>query len=67
MTSDPNFQNTYATTMSEIAVSIVEDDAQARQILAGWINKAKGFKCVSHYGSAEDAVKQLPADHPKPA
>lgn len=50
--------------MSEIAVSIVEDDAQARQILAGWINKAKGFKCVGQYGSAEDAVKQLPADRP---
>jgi DNA-binding NarL/FixJ family response regulator len=54
----------YNYSMSDIAVSIVEDDAQARQILAEWIRKAKGFKCVSDYGSGEEALQHLPADRP---
>ncbi len=50
--------------MSQITVSIVEDDAQARQILAGWIRSADGFECLSKHGSAEHALAQLPREKP---
>jgi DNA-binding NarL/FixJ family response regulator len=43
-----------------IRVSIVEDDSQAREILADWINRAEGFRCVSRHGSGEDALATLP-------
>jgi len=36
-----------------IAVSIVEDDAQARKILAGWISRASGFRLAGEWGDAE--------------
>ncbi|NOS70559.1 MAG: response regulator transcription factor [Verrucomicrobia bacterium] len=45
-------------------VSIVEDNEQLRVTLARVLNRAAGFKCVSHYGSAEDALKGLPTDKP---
>ena len=48
-----------------ISVSIVEDDAQARQILADWIRRADGFRCVSEHGSAESALATLPAEKPE--
>lgn len=48
-----------------ISVSIVEDDAPARQILAGWIRRAEGFRCVSEHGSAESALAQLPQEKPE--
>jgi DNA-binding NarL/FixJ family response regulator len=47
-----------------IAVSIVEDDAPAREILAGWVRRAEGFRHVSDYGSAEAALAHLPAERP---
>jgi DNA-binding NarL/FixJ family response regulator len=47
-----------------IAVSIVEDDAQARQILAGWIRRSEGFEFLSEYESAESALTSLPAQKP---
>ncbi len=50
--------------MLAIGISVVEDDSQARSILVEWINKAKGFTCVSHYGSAEEALERLPQDRP---
>ncbi len=45
-------------------VSIVEDNEQLRVTLARVLNRAEGFKCLSHYGSAEDALKGLPTDKP---
>jgi DNA-binding NarL/FixJ family response regulator len=42
-----------------IAVSIVEDDAQARKILAGWISRASGFRLAGDWGDAETALIQL--------
>ena len=48
-----------------ITVSIVEDDAPARKILIGWINRAKGFRFVSGYGSAESALDHLPKERPE--
>lgn len=47
-----------------IAVSIVEDDAQARKILAGWINRASGFRLVGDWGDAETALSQLTEKKP---
>jgi DNA-binding NarL/FixJ family response regulator len=43
-----------------ITVSIIEDDAPAREILAGWIRRAEGFRCLSDHGDAESALVALP-------
>jgi DNA-binding NarL/FixJ family response regulator len=48
-----------------IAVSIVEDDESARHILAGWINRAKGFHCVGQHGTAESAIENLCREKPE--
>ena len=47
-----------------IAVSIIEDDAPARGILAEWIRRAPGFRCAGVHGSAEAALATLPAEQP---
>ena len=47
-----------------ISVSIVEDDGQARQILAGWIRRAEGFRHLSDYGTGEKALENLPQQNP---
>lgn len=47
-----------------ITVSIVEDNDKLRGTLARVINRADGFRCVSDYGSAEDALKDLPQARP---
>jgi len=47
-----------------IAVSIVEDDPQARKILVGWINQESGFRLTGHWGDAESALKVLPESNP---
>ena len=47
-----------------IGVAIVEDDIPAREILAGWIRDAEGFKLVGEYTDAETAVAELPQIKP---
>lgn len=47
-----------------ISVSIVEDDAQTRQILSDWIRRADGFRFVSEHGTAESAMTNLPKENP---
>jgi DNA-binding NarL/FixJ family response regulator len=47
-----------------IAVSIVEDDAPARQILAGLISRAEGFRCVGEHGNAKTALSHLSQEKP---
>ena len=47
-----------------ITVSIVEDNDKFRGTLARVLNRAEGFRCVSEYPSAEDALKALPQDRP---
>ncbi len=47
-----------------IRVSIIEDDAPAREILADWIAHAEGFQFVSGFGSAEDGLAELPRQKP---
>jgi DNA-binding NarL/FixJ family response regulator len=48
-----------------INVSIVEDSDKFRETLARVLNRAEGFKCISHYPNAEDALKALPQDKPE--
>jgi len=45
-------------------ISIVEDNDKLRGTLAKVLNRAEGFKCVSDYGSAEDALADLPKIKP---
>ena len=47
-----------------ITVSIVDDEKELRQSITTFVNGSPGFKCVSAYGSAEAALKGLPADKP---
>jgi DNA-binding NarL/FixJ family response regulator len=47
-----------------ISVSIVEDNEQLRGTLARVINRADGFRCLSQYANAEDALATLPKDPP---
>ena len=47
-----------------IKVSIVDDQADLRENIAGYVNAAKGFRCVSVYSSAEEALAHLPQDKP---
>lgn len=54
----------YNKTVLKIAVSIIEDDSQTRQILSEWIRRAEGFELVSEHGSAESAVAKLPIENP---
>jgi DNA-binding NarL/FixJ family response regulator len=53
----------YKTGMA-IAVSIVEDDAQARRILSGWITRASGFSLAGEWGDAESALPMLTEKRP---
>ncbi len=46
------------------AISIVEDNDKLRGTLAKVIGRAEGFKFVSDYGSAEDALAGLPKVKP---
>jgi DNA-binding NarL/FixJ family response regulator len=48
-----------------INVSIVEDSDKFRETLARVLNRAEGFRCISHYPNAEEALKALPNDKPE--
>src|ERR1044071_1619959 len=48
-----------------ITVSIVEDNDKLRGTLARVLNRADGFKCLSEYSSAEEALKDLPNIKPE--
>ena len=52
-----------ARTSPDITVAIVEDDAALRETLARYVD-TQGFRCVSSYGSAEDALRELPKFSP---
>jgi RNA polymerase sigma factor (sigma-70 family) len=47
-----------------ITVSIIEDNDKLRETLVRVLNRADGFRCVSHYANAEDALKDLPQTKP---
>ena len=46
------------------SVSIVEDNDKLRATLARVLNRAEGFRCLSQYANAEDALKDLPQVRP---
>jgi DNA-binding NarL/FixJ family response regulator len=48
-----------------ITVSIVEDQEALRNTVARVLNRAEGFKCISHFGSAEEALKGIPKNPPE--
>ena len=48
-----------------ITVSIVEDSDKFRTALARVLDRAEGFRCISNYPNAEDALKALPKDQPE--
>jgi DNA-binding NarL/FixJ family response regulator len=47
-----------------ITVAIVEDDVPAREIIAGWIRSAEGFRLVGEYDDAETAIAEMPPKKP---
>ncbi|MBC8097631.1 MAG: response regulator transcription factor [Akkermansiaceae bacterium] len=47
-----------------ITVAIVEDDPSVGEILAGWINGARGFRLSSRHLNAESALERLPKEKP---
>lgn len=47
-----------------VTVSIIEDDVPAREIIAGWIRRAEGFRCLSEHDTAESALARLPEEKP---
>jgi DNA-binding NarL/FixJ family response regulator len=47
-----------------ISVSIVDDEKKLCQSIATFLDGSPGFRCVSIYGSAEAALRQLPSDRP---
>ena len=49
---------------SAIKVSIVDDESQLRQSIVAFINGSAGFRCLSAYGSAEEALKGLAKEQP---
>jgi DNA-binding NarL/FixJ family response regulator len=47
-----------------ITVSIVDDETELRQSITTFVNGSPGFKCISAYGSAKEALQHLPTDRP---
>jgi Response regulator containing a CheY-like receiver domain and an HTH DNA-binding domain len=60
----PSRSSTSKLSRVSIGVSMIEDDAPAREIIAGWIRRAEGFHLVSEHGSAESALAKMPAENP---
>lgn len=47
-----------------ISLAIVDDEAELRQSISTFLNNTPGFRCISSYGNAEEAVRKLPTDKP---
>ncbi len=47
-----------------IRVSIVDDEVDLRENIAGYVDAAPGFKCVSVHSNAKEALDQLPKQKP---
>jgi len=48
-----------------ITVAVVEDDAKVRGSLAGILKRGPGLICVGEYGTAEEALREIPQLQPK--
>src|SRR6266850_840333 len=47
-----------------ITIAIVDDSADLRENIAGYLNASPGFRCLSAYASADDALAGLPLTTP---
>lgn len=47
-----------------ITVSIVDDEKDLRQSIATFVNGSPGFKCISSYANAQEALEHLPTERP---
>lgn len=47
-----------------IRVSIVDDEVDLRENIAGYVDASKGFKCVSVHSNAKEALAHLPSEKP---
>jgi DNA-binding NarL/FixJ family response regulator len=47
-----------------IAISIVEDQRDVRESFAEWLGNAPGLRCVGTHASAEEALRNIPAENP---
>ncbi|HEU5395874.1 MAG TPA: response regulator transcription factor [Verrucomicrobiae bacterium] len=47
-----------------ISISIVEDQRDMRESLVEWLGSAPGLKCVSAHANAEEALREIPRNHP---
>jgi len=47
-----------------ITVSLVDDEADLREHIGGYLQAAGGFKCQSVYPNAREALQHLPQDRP---
>lgn len=47
-----------------ITVSIVDDDADLREQIAGYLDGTGNIRCQSAYAGGEEALKHLPEDNP---
>jgi DNA-binding NarL/FixJ family response regulator len=57
-------QNTKSRSQPPVKVVVVEDEAWLRENLAKEIGGAPGFLCINKYGTAETALRGIPADQP---
>jgi DNA-binding NarL/FixJ family response regulator len=47
-----------------ISIALVEDESRVRDQLAKIINEASGFRCQGSFGSAEQALREIPRQPP---
>jgi len=47
-----------------ITISIVEDQRDMRESLVEWLGNAPGLRCVGAHASAEEALRDIPAENP---
>jgi DNA-binding NarL/FixJ family response regulator len=47
-----------------IKVSIVDDEVDLRENISGYVDAAKGFRCVGVHSNAKDALENIPKEKP---
>jgi len=50
--------------MNSITIAIVEDQREMRESLAEWLGSAPGLRCVGTHATAEEALREIPAENP---
>jgi DNA-binding NarL/FixJ family response regulator len=51
--------------LMDITVCIVEDDPELRESVFNYLQDAPGFRCLGAYGTAEEALVEIPREQPK--